>query len=148
MCIVGFYWLWQAIWQILLFYRVFALSNYASLFSVYSNLDSYSSSTLVRIIYKIISGSFNILYCINFIDIFGFIGYILLIKKWKISITLIGLKWMWLGVCLFVGLQSNSLNMVIFVLKVLGTGAILFELAFVVAILYSLVNEIFSVYKT
>lgn len=144
MCMIGFYWLWQAIWQIFLFYRLFALSNYDSLFSVYSNLDSYSSSVLVRIIYVVISKSYNILSCINFMDIFGLVGYILLVKKWKISTILIGLKWVWLSIFLCVGLQSNSLNMAILILKILGMGAILFEIAFVVTILYSLVNSIFS----
>ncbi len=148
MCLVGFYWLWQAIWQILLFFNLYQLSDYSSLFALYSNLDTYSSSVLVRMIYKIISGSFNFFNCINFIDIFCIFGYILLIKKWKISTITLGLKWLWLGICLFIGLQSNSLNMVIFLLKMLGVGSILFELGFMITILYSIVNELFLLNKS
>ncbi len=148
MCFVGLYWLWQAIWQILLFFNLFNLSNYASLFTLYSNLDSYSSSVLIRVIYKIIAGSSHFLSCINFIDIFGFVGYILLIKKWKISTILLSIKWIWLGICLFIGLQSNSLNMAILLLKILGIGSVLFEIGFMVTILYSLVSEIFSLDKS
>lgn len=147
MCLVGFYWLWQAIWQIILFFNLYQLSDYSSLFALHSNLDSYSSSVLVRMIYKIISGSFYVLNCINFIDIFCVIGYILLIKKWKISTIILGLKWIWLGICLFIGLQSNSLNIVIFLLKMLGAGSIVFEIGFMIIMLYSLVNELFSLDK-
>lgn len=45
------YWLWQNIWQLLLFYKVYVITDYESLFNLQAHLSNYESSVLIRIIF-------------------------------------------------------------------------------------------------
>ena len=52
---ITMYWLWQNIWQLLLFYKVYVITDYESLFNLQAHLSNYESSVLIRIIYYVIS---------------------------------------------------------------------------------------------
>lgn len=46
---ITMYWLWQNIWQLLLFYKVYFITDYESLFNLQAHLSNYESSVLIRI---------------------------------------------------------------------------------------------------
>ena len=75
---ITMYWLWQNIWQLLLFYKVYFITDYESLFNLQAHLSNYESSVLIRIIYYVISNpSLNmagLVSCIKLIDIMGIVG--------------------------------------------------------------------------
>lgn len=145
---VGLYCLWQAIWQVWLYFNLIPLSDYSSLFTLYSNLDRYSSSLLVRIIYQIISSSNHFLSCFDFVDILGCVGFLLMVKEYKVSVVLLALKYIWILVLLCIGISANSLNMVIFALKLLGIGSLILEIGFIMSILYKLASMILDVHNS
>ena len=85
--LITVYWLWQNIWQLLLFFKLFMITDYESLFGLQAKLSAYESSVFIRIIYCVISNPSlsvqRLLGCINMIDILGFFGLIILIKRYK-----------------------------------------------------------------
>ena len=85
---ITMYWLWQNIWQLILFFKLFFITDYESLFDLQAHLSNYESSVLIRILYYVISNpSLNIVglvRCIKLIDILGVAGIVLLIKKFRI----------------------------------------------------------------
>ena len=85
---ITMYWLWQNIWQLLLFYKVYFITDYESLFNLQAHLSNYESSVLIRIIYYVISNpSLNmagLVSCIKLIDIMGIVGLLILAQKYRI----------------------------------------------------------------
>ena len=83
---ITIYWLWQNIWQLILFSKLFLITDYESLFNLQAHLSNYESSVLIRIIYYVISNpSLNIagvVSCIKLIDIMGIVGLLILAQKW------------------------------------------------------------------
>ena len=49
------YWLWQNVWQLILFGKLFFVTDYESLFHIQSTLSMYQSSVFIRILYYVIS---------------------------------------------------------------------------------------------
>ena len=53
---ITMYWLWQNIWQLILFSKLFFITDYESLFNLQAHLSNYESSVLIRrqllVIYK------------------------------------------------------------------------------------------------
>ena len=93
---ITIYWLWQNIWQLILFSKLFFITDYESLFNLQAHLSNYESSVLIRIIYHVISNpSLNIagvVSCIKLIDIMGIVGLLILAQKYRIIIILNGFK--------------------------------------------------------
>ena len=89
---ITMYWLWQNIWQLLLFYKVHVITDYESLFNLQAHLSNYESSVLIRIIYYVISNpSLNmagLVSCIKLIDIMGIVGLLILAQKYRIIMIL------------------------------------------------------------
>lgn len=89
---ITIYWLWQNIWQLILFSKLFFITDYESLFNLQAHLSNYESSVLIRIIYHVISNpSLNIagvVSCIKLIDIMGIVGLLILAQKYRIIIIL------------------------------------------------------------
>ena len=89
---ITIYWLWQNIWQLILFSKLFFITDYESLFNLQAHLSNYESSVLIRIIYYVISNpSLNIagvVSCIKLIDIMGIVGLLILAQKYRIIIIL------------------------------------------------------------
>lgn len=87
---ITIYWLWQNIWQLILFSKLFFITDYESLFNLQAHLSNYESSVLIRIIYHVISNpSLNIagvVSCIKLIDIMGIVGLLILAQKYRIII--------------------------------------------------------------
>ena len=87
---ITMYWLWQNIWQLLLFYKVYVITDYESLFNLQAHLFNYESSVLIRIIYYVISNpSLNmagLVSCIKLIDIMGIVGLLILAQKYRICL--------------------------------------------------------------
>ena len=90
------YWLWQNVWQLILFGKLFFVTDYESLFHIQSTLGMYQSSVFIRILYYVISNpTLNVLKlisCIKLIDILAIAGVILLIKNFELSLFLMGLN--------------------------------------------------------
>mgnify|MGYP006920044604 FL=1 len=93
---ITIYWLWQNIWQLILFSKLFFITDYESLFNLQAHLSNYESSVLIRIIYYVISNpSLNIagvVSCIKLIDIMGIVGLLILAQKYRIIIILNGFE--------------------------------------------------------
>lgn len=93
------YWLWQNVWQLILFGKLFFVTDYESLFHIQSTLSMYQSSVFIRILYYVISNpNLNVLKlisCIKLIDILAILGVILLIKKFRIVVIFNGIKYVW-----------------------------------------------------
>lgn len=90
------YWLWQNVWQLILFGKLFFVTDYESLFHIQSTLSMYQSSVFVRILYYVISNPtlnvFRLISCIKLIDILAIAGVILLIKSFELSLFLMELN--------------------------------------------------------
>ena len=134
--------MWQNIWQLLLFYKVYFITDYESLFNLQAHLSNYESSVLIRIIYYVISNPtlnvFKLISCIKLIDILAILGVILLIKKFRIVVIFNGIKYVW-GLFWFVkALNSKSVYLVISCLKWLSLGLFISMLIVSIVLLYTL----------
>lgn len=96
---ITMYWLWQNIWQLILFSKLFFITDYESLLNLQAHLSNYESSVLIRILYYVISNpSLNIagvVSCIKLIDIMGIVGLLILAQKYRIIMILNGFKYIW-----------------------------------------------------
>ena len=114
---ITIYWLWQNIWQLILFSKLFFITDYESLFNLQAHLSNYESSVLIRIIYYVISNpSLNIagvVSCIKLIDIMGIVGLLILAQKYRIIIILNGFKYVWCSIWLVKGMNSASVQVYI-----------------------------------
>ena len=139
---ITMYWLWQNIWQLLLFYKVYVITDYESLFNLQAHLSNYESSVLIRIIYYVISNpTLNVLKlisCIKLIDILAIAGVILLIKKFRIVVIFNGIKYVWGLFWVVKALNSKSVYLVISCLKWLSLGLFISMLIVSVVLLYTL----------
>ena len=139
---ITMYWLWQNIWQLLLFYKVYVITDYESLFNLQAHLSNYESSVLIRIIYYVISNpTLNVLKlisCIKLIDILAIAGVILLIKKFRIVVIFNGIKYVWGLFWVVKALNSKSVYLVISCLKWLSLGLFISMLIVSIVLLYTL----------
>ena len=139
---ITMYWLWQNIWQLLLFYKVYVITDYESLFNLQAYLSNYESSVLIRIIYYVISNpNLNVLKlisCIKLIDILAILGVILLIKKFRIVVIFNGIKYVWGLFWVVKALNSKSVYLVIYCLKWLSLGLFISMLIVSIVLLYTL----------
>ena len=123
---ITMYWLWQNIWQLILFSKLFFITDYESLFNLQAHLSNYESSVLIRILYYVISNpSLNILgvvSCIKLIDIMGIVGLLILAQKYRIIMILNGFKYIWCTIWIVKGMNSASVYLVINCLKWLSIG--------------------------
>lgn len=126
---ITIYWLWQNIWQLILFSKLFFITDYESLFNLQAHLSNYESSVLIRIIYYVISNpSLNIagvVSCIKLIDIMGIVGLLILAQKYRIIIILNGFKYVWCSIWLVKGMNSASVYLVINCLKWLSIDGLI-----------------------
>ena len=139
---ITMYWLWQNIWQLLLFYKVYVITDYESLFNLQAHLSNYESSVLIRIIYYVISNPtlnvFKLISCIKLIDILAILGVILLIKKFRIVVIFNGIKYVWGLFWVVKALNSKSVYLVISCLKWLSLGLFISMLIVSIVLLYTL----------
>ena len=123
------YWLWQNIWQLILFFKLFFITDYESLFDLQAHLSNYESSVLIRILYYVISNpSLNILgvvSCIKLIDIMGIVGLLIMAQKYRIIMILNGFKYIWCSIWIVKGMNSASVYLVINCLKWLSIGGLI-----------------------
>lgn len=137
---ITMYWLWQNIWQLILFSKLFFITDYESLFNLQAHLSNYESSVLIRILYYVISNpSLNILgvfSCIKLIDIMGIVGLLILAQKYRIIMILNGFKYIWCTIWIVKGMDSASVYLVINCLKWLSIGG--FVLVGIVILLWLL----------
>ena len=126
---ITMYWLWQNIWQLILFSKLFFITDYESLFNLQAHLSNYESSVLIRILYYVISNpSLNILgvvSCIKLIDIMGIVGLLILAQKYRIIMILNGFKYIWCSIWIVKGMNSASVYLVINCLKWLSIGGLI-----------------------
>lgn len=136
------YWLWQNVWQLILFGKLFFVTDYESLFHIQSTLSMYQSSVFIRILYYVISNpSLNVLKlisCIKLIDILAIAGVILLIKKFRIVVIFNGIKYVWGLFWVVKALNSKSVCLVISCLKWLSLGLFISMLIVSIVLLYTL----------
>ena len=123
---ITIYWLWQNIWQLILFSKLFFITDYESLLNLQAHLSNYESSVLIRILYYVISNpSLNIagvVSCIKLIDIMGIVGLLILAQKYRIIMILNGFKYIWCTIWIVKGMNSASVYLVINCLKWLSIG--------------------------
>ena len=126
---ITMYWLWQNIWQLILFFKLFFITDYESLFDLQAHLSNYESSVLIRILYYVISNpSLNILgvvSCIKLIDIMGIVGLLIMAQKYRIIMILNGFKYIWCSIWIVKGMNSASVYLVINCLKWLSIGGLI-----------------------
>ena len=126
---ITIYWLWQNIWQLILFSKLFFITDYESLFNLQAHLSNYESSVLIRILYYVISNpSLNILgvvSCIKLIDIMGIVGLLIMAQKYRIIMILNGFKYIWCSIWIVKGMNSASVYLVINCLKWLSIGGLI-----------------------
>ena len=126
---ITMYWLWQNIWQLILFSKLFFITDYESLFDLQAHLSNYESSVLIRILYYVISNpSLNILgvvSCIKLIDIMGIVGLLIMAQKYRIIMILNGFKYIWCSIWIVKGMNSASVYLVINCLKWLSIGGLI-----------------------
>ena len=126
---ITMYWLWQNIWQLILFSKLFFITDYESLLNLQAHLSNYESSVLIRILYYVISNpSLNILgvvSCIKLIDIMGIVGLLILAQKYRIIMILNGFKYIWCSIWIVKGMNSASVYLVINCLKWLSIGGLI-----------------------
>mgnify|MGYP004508708677 FL=1 len=143
---ITFYWLWQNIWQLLLFFKLIFITDYESLFNLQAKLSAYESSVFIRIIYCVISNPsltiHSILSCITAIDILGLFGFMCLIKRYKKIAFLMLFKYVWCLFWLMKGLNSMSVYLVINCLKWLSLGAFLSVAIVLLLWLHHIVGDI------
>ena len=136
------YWLWQNVWQLILFGKLYFVYDYESLFSIQAKLNAYQSSVFIRIIYYVISNptlSFEGLFrCIKLIDILGVVGIVLLIKKFRIVVVFNGIKYVWGLFWIVKALHSKSVYLVISCLKWLSLGTFICLMMTSIVLLYTL----------
>ena len=136
------YWLWQNVWQLILFGKLFFVTDYESLFHIQSTLSMYQSSVFIRILYYVISNpNLNVLKlisCIKLIDILAILGVILLIKKFRIVVIFNGIKYVWGLFWVVKALNSKSVYLVIYCLKWLSLGLFISMLIVSIVLLYTL----------
>lgn len=136
------YWLWQNVWQLILFGKLFFVTDYESLFHIQSTLRMYQSSVFVRILYCVISNptlSFvGLVSCIKLIDILGVAGIVLLIKKFRFVVVFNGIKYVWGLFWIVKALHSKSVYLVVSCLKWLSLGLFISMLIVSIVLLYTL----------
>ena len=140
------YWLWQNVWQLALFFKMFQITDYTSLLGFQSTLRQYENSVFIRVVFYFISNQnrnfLSFLHCIKLIDIFGIFGMILMVKEYKNILFIQGIKYVWSLFWIMQGLHSSSLNIVIYSLKWLSSGCLLCVFATGVLLLYNIVSYI------
>ena len=148
---ITMYWLWQNIWQLLLFYKVYVITDYESLFNLQAHLSNYESSVLIRIIYYVISyyvisnPSLNmagLVSCIKLIDIMGIVGLLILAQKYRIIMILNVFKYVWCTIWIVKGMNSASVYLVINCLKWLSIGGLILVGIVILQWLFGLVRII------
>ena len=146
---ITMYWLWQNIWQLILFSKLFFITDYESLLNLQAHLSNYESSVLIRILYYVISNpSLNIagvVSCIKLIDIMGIVGLLILAQKYRIIMILNGFKYIWCSIWIVKGMNSASVYLVINCLKWLSIGGFILVgrvmLLWIVGLVRMIVNQ-------
>ncbi len=146
------YWLWQNLWQLILFGKLFFVYDYESLFNIQAKLSSYESSVFIRIIYYVISNPtlnlLSLIRCIKLIDILAIAGIVLLIKKCRIVVVFNGIKYVWGLFWIIKALHSKCVYLVINCLKWLSLGLFICVLISACIWLYTLAEIIVDFNKT
>ena len=155
--VTAIYWLWQNAWQSYLFIELFKLSDYTSLFRFLENMNIFTQSFLVRMLYVIVmkSSSYSLIYVIGFIlsqltvfDIFFLISTALLYesstskRKWHVLMISLLLMICCDIIIIVFGYQQVSLTGVVRLLKYLAIGSLVVEIAHVGLLLIGLVENI------
>ena len=153
--LILFYWLWQFIWLALFLVQVFSIGDYNSLFQLLLKTDEYSSCLLIRVAMVWIAHSTSIVSVLQSfagIDIFCVIGTILLccstsIKKWwflfLMALVLISIVFL----SIIMGLQAQSLNQVIAVLKGMAHVSICIVIIEILFILIIIAKKVLNISK-
>ena len=140
------YWLWQNVWQLILFGKLFFVTDYESLFHIQSTLSMYQSSVFIRILYYVISNpSLNmagLVSCIKLIDIMGIVGLFILAQKYRIIMILNVFKYIWCTIWIVKGMNSASVYLVINCLKWLSIGGLILVGIVILQWLFGLVRII------
>lgn len=143
---ITIYWLWQNIWQLILFSKLLFITDYEKLFNLQAHLSNYESSVLIRIIYYVISNpSLNmagLVSCIKLIDIMGIVGLLILAQKYRIILILNGFKFVWCSIWIVKAIHSASVYLVINCLKWLSIGGLVLVIAAILMWLVRLVRMV------
>lgn len=145
---ITLYWLWQNIWQLFLFFKLYFITDYSSLFQLQAKLQAYESSALIRILYCVISNpSFDfirVVSCIKPIDIFGVFGLICMFKKCRKIGFLMAIKYIWCIFWIGNGMHAKSVYLLINSLKWLSFGGFILVFLCMILWLYQCISIIYQ----
>lgn len=153
--LILFYWLWQNIWQSVFLFDLMRVSSYEELFQFYANLDAYNNSVLVRIILSMISrNSISVAsFFLSFLENVGFFDICILLitltlyanseqkRKWLFFPILYFSMFIYIGICVGVGMNADSIDSLLNILRMLSIGSIIMEGILFVWVLYRLVEK-------
>lgn len=149
------YWIWQNIWQGVFMFDLSKVNSYDELFAFYSHLDAYDNSFVIRIVLSMISMNgisfysivLSILSCVRLFDYFFIIFTVLLFiksehkRKWIFFPILYFIMFIFIGCCIVIGINSESIGYLISVLKVLSMGSLIIEFILFICLLYMSVDH-------
>lgn len=145
---ITLYWLWQNIWQLLLFFKLYFITDYSSLFHLQAKLQAYESSVFIRILYCVISNPkldfLRVVSCIKLIDIFGLFGFVCMFKKCHKIALLNVIKYIWCIFWIVNGMHAKSVYLLIYDLKWLSLGGFVLVLLCILMWLYLCISLIFK----
>ena len=147
--------MWQNIWQILLFIRLFPIKEYASLFDFLPQMKGYSASLFIRFLYNliqmgsvtIVSGLHSLRTALTIWGCLFIVGCVLLfISRRERHIQLLEIShillFIWTLICVVCGISSTSLQAVIHILHTLSIGGILLEILCIYSVLHNIREKI------
>lgn len=128
---VSVYWFYQFIWQFLFFYSLFQVYDYNSLFAFMNTMATYQNALVVKIAYAYISYG-DIVNVIDVLDVLmivlTFIWFLGADKKQRWIYGLLGIALcILIGICLIVGIHSDSISYLIGILRILSAGGMIFS---------------------
>lgn len=145
------YWLWQNIWQVLLFFQLFKINSYDMLLNFTTNMELYTNSVLVRVLYVCLTHkgwSFAVFTKLSFLDYFcGIVAVLFFVfdnlsrySKWIFGLFA-GIVFWTLFFFILAYLQASLMG-VIFMLRILGVGSLLLECVLIVLLLIGFIQRL------
>lgn len=150
------YWIWQSIWQGVFMFHLSKVNSYDELFSFYSHLEAYDNSFLIRIVLSMISFNgisfysmfLSIIACLRMTD-YCFILCTLLLyinseqkNKWLFFPLVYIVMFIFMGVCIRFGMNSDSIGDLISILKGLSIGSLFIDFILFSFLLYNCVDYV------
>lgn len=144
------FWIWQNIWQIMVFFQLSKLTNYESLLDFSNTMNLYTSSILLRCIFNFISHkgfTFKVFLNISlweYIGLFLSVIYLISYKSKNTSICVKSYIFMLILSILtvIIGFSQGSLSNVILILKGYGIICLIVECLIIVTLLKAFITKI------